>query len=127
PVHLLDLLEGHALVLGEEVRGGALEVHRGVGGQLEGVVGDGDLLGALEGRQAGLELALADVAPGAGDVGPDVYVNSAHTYGNSARDWNLPSEAQGSGYALRGLLGAGLLTGGGGGLLGRRRRLGLGR
>src|SRR5690606_5706885 len=54
----------------------AVEIDRGVGRQLERVEGDGDLRGVLitgDGGQPRLEVALADVAPRAGDVGPDVY------------------------------------------------------
>ena len=40
--------------------------------ELEAAPRDGDLVAVLEGGERRLEAALADVAPGAGDVGPDL-------------------------------------------------------
>src|SRR5690606_9717589 len=73
--HLLDLRARHALVAREEVHLGAVEVDRGVGRELERVVLDLDLravTGLREAAERRLETSLADVAPGARDVGPDV-------------------------------------------------------
>jgi hypothetical protein len=73
--HLADLCHRDALVAGEEVHLAALEVDRGVGRQLEGVVLDlnGPVSALLVvAAHALLEAALAHIAPGTGDVGPDV-------------------------------------------------------
>src|SRR6185312_4831090 len=72
--HLLDLVFWHSLVLDEKVDLAALEVDRGVRGQLERVVLDLDRPGEVrfELRESPLEAALAEEAPRAGDVGPDV-------------------------------------------------------
>src|SRR5690606_119874 len=68
--HLLRGVDGDPLVLGEELELAALEVDGRVGGELEGVVLDLDRHPRLGGAR--LEAALADEAPRAGDVGPDV-------------------------------------------------------
>jgi hypothetical protein len=44
--------------------------------ELEGPPGHLDVLGPLELRERGLEAALAHVAPGAGDVRPDLDVHA---------------------------------------------------
>ena len=59
--HLRDLFRGNALALTQVVSGRAVEIHGGIWRKLEGVVLDLDLTAELLG--AGLELALADVAP----------------------------------------------------------------
>ena len=43
--------------------------------ELEAAPRDGDLVAVLERGERGLEAALADVAPGAGDVRPDLDVH----------------------------------------------------
>ena len=73
--HLLGLLGRDALVLREVVRLAALEVDGSVGRELERVVGHLDHGGVVVAGCLGeplLEIPLADVAPGAGDVTPHV-------------------------------------------------------
>ena len=73
--HAADLVLGHALELRQEVDLAALEVDRGVGSQLEAVELDLDVgirVECLEAGDAGFQLALADVTPWAGDVGPHI-------------------------------------------------------
>jgi hypothetical protein len=71
------LVAAHAVLLGE-VRGavdGALWRRGRI--ELEAAPRHGDLVAVLEVGQRGLEAALADVAPGAGDVRPDLDVHGS--------------------------------------------------
>ena len=73
--HLLRLVGGDALVLREVVDLAALEVDRGVGRRARTSGTSTSTAGASSSGCLGepvLEVALADVAPGAGDVGPHV-------------------------------------------------------
>jgi hypothetical protein len=80
--HLLDLVFGKTLVLGEEIDLGPIEVDWCVRCEFEGVIRDVDLVAAWERGEGGLELAFPDVAPRAGDIGPvsthEVYRNICH-------------------------------------------------
>src|SRR5262245_60064068 len=74
--HLEHPILGQTLVVHQEVDLAALEVHRGVGHQLEAPELDldrGKVRITGQGVDRALEPALADVAPRAGDIGPDVY------------------------------------------------------
>jgi hypothetical protein len=71
--HLVHALFGQPLVAREEVHLGALEIDGRVRCELERVVDDLHLGPVVAERgDAALEVAHADVAPGARDVGPDV-------------------------------------------------------
>jgi hypothetical protein len=75
--HLAHLGCREPLVTGEEVDSTSVEVDGGLRGEFVAVVLHNDVGRVLaglrgEGRSPGFELALADIAPGAGDVGPDV-------------------------------------------------------
>ena len=70
-LHDLDLLGREAANLGQVVVGAAIEVLRGVRCQLEAAPRHGHVLAVREPGQGPLEAALADVAPGAHDIGPD--------------------------------------------------------
>ena len=69
------LLDAHPVLLGQVLGARALARGRRAGVELEAAPGDADLVAVLEGGERGLEAALADVAPGAGDVGPDLDVH----------------------------------------------------
>ena len=80
---------GTAAVLGAQVLGHGLLGHPRRGRvELEGAVDDLHVVGVREARQGGLEAALADVAPGTDDVGPDLYLHDGHNRGN---DPNVPA------------------------------------
>src|SRR3954470_9757960 len=66
------LLHRHAVLLGEPLGRLALGDGRRLGVELEAVPEDGDVVAVLEPCERCLEAALADVAPGAHDVRPDV-------------------------------------------------------
>ena len=80
---------GAAAVLGAQVLGHGLLGHPRRGRvELEGAVDDLHVVGVREARQGGLEAALADVAPGTDDVGPDLDLHDGHNRGN---DPNVPA------------------------------------
>ena len=89
--HLAHLPGRHPLVPHEEVDLGAVEVHRSIRGQLEAVVGHLDVVAAGEVGEPGLELAFADVAPRARDVGPDIHGDRSHVTCNSPVSIGIPS------------------------------------
>ena len=75
-LHRARLLDARAVLLGEVRRAVARRARRGAAGsssKLRHVTRD--LVAVLERGERGLEAALADVAPGAGDVGPDLDVH----------------------------------------------------
>ncbi len=72
PDHRLDLIARHTLAVGEVFDLGAVEVFGQRRVQLVAVPGDFDAIGVREVTQSGFEAALADEAPGARDVRPDV-------------------------------------------------------
>src|SRR5439155_26183079 len=76
-VHRTRLVHGHAVLLGEVDGAVALALARSGGVELEAAPRHADVVAVRERRQGTLEPALADVAPGAGDVRPDLDVHGA--------------------------------------------------
>lgn len=74
--HLRHALGGHALALGQVLDLGALVVLGEGGVQLVAVPRDRDLVLVRELLECGFEAALADEAPRAGDIRPDVNVHT---------------------------------------------------
>ncbi|MPM25127.1 hypothetical protein SDC9_71617 [bioreactor metagenome] len=89
--HLPDLLGRHLLDLGEVFRLGAVVAIGQIGIQLVGPPGHPDVVPVGEAGQCRLEPALADVAPRAGDVGPDVDV---HMQDNRPMSREIPVRAE---------------------------------
>ncbi len=73
-LHLQRLLAAGAVLLGEMGRGVLWALARRARIELEAAPGDLHVIAVLEALQRGLEAALADVAPGTGDIGPDLDV-----------------------------------------------------
>ena len=71
-LHLAHLVLGAAVLAGQHPGGQLVAVLRRGRVQLEGAVDHLDLVAVRESGQRGLEAALADVAPGTDDVGPDL-------------------------------------------------------
>ena len=78
-LHRPRLLDARPVLAREVLGAVALALGRRAGVELEAAPGDADLVAVLEGGERGLEAALADVAPGAGDVGPDLDVHQPAT------------------------------------------------
>ncbi len=78
--HLLGAGDARSVLLGEPLRvGPGLVAHgRSAGIELEGVPRDRDPGALGEPGERGLDAALADVTPGARDVGPYVHVEVLH-------------------------------------------------
>jgi len=74
-LHLLGSLDRDAVLLGQAARAVALALARRRGVELEAPPRHPDVVSMLELGERGLEAALADVAPGAGDVRPDFDVH----------------------------------------------------
>jgi hypothetical protein len=74
-LHRAGLLDARAVLLRQVLGAIALTLSRGGGVELEAAPRHLDRVAVLEGRERGLEAALADVAPGAGDVRPDLDVH----------------------------------------------------
>jgi len=104
--HLPDLVQRHPLALGQHRGLGLPGVRRRrlrVGLQLERAPGDADVVAVLERAERLGEPALADVAPGAGDVGPDLDVQVSHAVRSTFPVVARPSRARcASSASLRG-------------------------
>ena len=74
-LHLDRLAVAHPVFLGQVGGAVTLALARRLGVELEAAPGHAHLVTVLEGGQGGLEAALADVTPGARDVGPDFDVH----------------------------------------------------
>ena len=72
------LLDADAVLARQALGGRALGLRRGARVELEAAVAHLDLVAVLELRQRVLEAPLADVAPGAHDVGPDLHAEGRH-------------------------------------------------
>jgi hypothetical protein len=74
-LHRTGLLDARAVLRGEVLGAVAGTLARGARIEFEAAPRDLDLVAVLEGGERGLEPALPDEAPGAGDIGPDLYVH----------------------------------------------------
>ena len=74
-LHRDGLLAARAVLLGQVGRAVDAALARGLGVELEAAPRHGDVVAVLELGQRGLEAALADVAPRARDVRPDLDVH----------------------------------------------------
>jgi hypothetical protein len=83
-LHRPRLLDARPVLAGEVLGAIAHALGRRAGVELEAAPGDADLVAVREGGQRGLEAALADVAPGAGDVRPDLDVHQPTVSMNQA-------------------------------------------
>src|SRR3954447_24709840 len=77
-VHGAGLLDARAVLLRQMAVAVPGPLGRSVRIQLEAAPRHRDLVAVLEGGQRGLEAALADGAPRAGDVGPDLDFHAVH-------------------------------------------------
>src|SRR5690606_23784179 len=92
--HLVRLRQTDSVLLGQVRCGEHGVLTRGVGLQLERAPRHLDLVGVLVVSQRLLETRLADVAPGAGDIGPDLDLHASDLIASGARPTcdAMPSE-----------------------------------
>ena len=86
--HGLRFVDAHAVFASQPVGVGALSGSRRTGIELERPPSHLDRVAMVEPRERVLEVALADVAPGTDDVGPDVDPHEPSA-GSNSRDSEL--------------------------------------
>ena len=77
-VHRERLLAAHSVLAREMIGAVPLAGARGARVELEAAPSHAHLVPVLEARERGLEAPLSDVAPGAGDIRPDLDVHGFH-------------------------------------------------